>query len=286
MNYYLKKRVQNHITKIDMANALGLNYSFYSAIEKGSVKMPLNLIDKFNEIINRGKENEIERVQNDIDSTKFWEEVKQKNSNGNYVLFDKMKEFNINSLKELAELLGYSSTGTIYNYLQERNPVGKEFMKRLYSFFSDETNIQIPRKVVGKSETGKKRIVEKAVNPKLDRYYEKTDFRKILKDYNITNKQIAEAVGVDNSVISRLTSRNYKPSYKIIQSVKDYLDSVTKKEDSTVSSEYISKQKIISECQKEIEENNLKLEELRKQIADIEAKIELTNKVMQVISNM
>lgn len=293
MNYYLKRRLQSGLTKNDVARELGLDYIRYSAIERGVVKMPLNLIDKFNEIINRGKENEIARTENEIRADEFWQEISQLTENNNYVLKEKMNEFNITSLNQLANLLGYKSVGTIYNYLEGRNPVGVEFKKRIYNFFSNEKNIQIPTKVVGKSETGKKRIVEKAVDPKLDKYYEKTNFRKILQDYNITNRQIAKVVGAHDSTISNMTRKSSKPSYKIIQQVKDYLESIindnkeiVEPKSVDINNDYISRQKLIDNCDKELLEINAKIEELQKQLAELNSKVELTNKIKQFIANI
>ena len=226
MTIWKKKRQTSGLSRTDMANELGLDYGRYASIERGDVKMPSNLIDKFNEIINRGKENELTRVQNTAKADEFWEEVKQQREDGTYILIEKMRELNIPNRPTLVKLLGYSSTGTVYNYLQGKNNVGPEFKKRLYNFFNDETNIQIPTKVIGKSETGKKRTREKTVNKRLDRYYEKTDFKKILKEHKITNVQIEQAIGVHNSTVSNMTCKKFKPSYKVIGNVKKYLDNI------------------------------------------------------------
>ena len=285
MNYYLKKRLQQNIKRSDMANMLGLDYNFYQAIEKGSVKMPLNLIDKFNEIINRGKENDIIGVENKIKADEFWNEASQKDETGRYILIQKMHEFNIQNMQTLVNLLGYKSCGTVWNYLQGRNPVGDEFKKRLYNFFSDETNIQIPK---GKPITNKTYQIKnepRKANTKLDRYYEKTDFKKILKENNITNCQIADAIGVHNSTVSQMTCKKYKPSYRIMQLVKDYLDEHINQEEKAEekANDYISKSKLISECEQEIQENTIKIEALQKQIAEISTKIELTAKFIDLI---
>lgn len=226
MTLWKKRRQASGLSKNDMANELGLNYKYYNAIEKGDVKMPSNLIDKFNEIINRGKQNELKNAENNVKADEFWNEVKQKKADGKYVLTDKMHDFNIPNMNELVKLLGYRSSGTVWNYLQGRNPAGDEFKKRLYNFFSNELNIQIPTKVVGKTETGKKRKREPIINKRLDKYYEKTDFKKILKDNKITNVQIAKAIGVHNSTVSNMTCKKFKPSYKVIENVKKYLDNI------------------------------------------------------------
>ena len=132
MNLYLKRRLQNNIARSDMANMLGISYQRYYAIEKGSVKMPLNLIDKFNEIISKGKENEIIGLDNKVKADEFWERMHQKDDTGRWELVNKMHEFNIKNYEELVALLGYKSVNTIYNYLQRRDPAGDEFKKRLY----------------------------------------------------------------------------------------------------------------------------------------------------------
>lgn len=225
MTIWRKKRKVSGLSKTDMANELGLDFKYYMAIERGDVKMPSNLINKFNEIINRGKENEIKNVENNTKANDFWEKVKTVKDDGTYVLHDKLKEFNIPSMKELTRLLGYSSTGTIFNYLGGKYKAGDEFKKRLYNFFNDETNVQIPTEV-------KKKIVKKKnrkprpVNKELDAYYKNTDFKKILKENQITNVQIANKIGVHNSTVSNMTSKKFKPSYNIIEQVKEYLDNI------------------------------------------------------------
>lgn len=289
MNYYLRRRLQNNIKRSDMANMLGVDYNSYYAIEKGSVKMPLNLIDKFNTIINRGKENEIIGFENKIKADKFWEEVSQKDETGRWILVNKMHDFNIKNYDELVQLLGYKSVGTIYNYLQGRNPVGDEFKKRLYNFFNDETNIQIPKETTRKSNnTYKIGNLPRKQNAKLDRYYEKTDFKKILDENNITNVQIADAIGVHNSTVSQMTCKRYKPSYRIIQLVKDYLDSAIDKEESITveKNDYISRQKILTELENEIASDNAEIEKLQKQIKEIESKIEISLKVIEIVKTI
>lgn len=291
MTLYQKKRVQNNIKRVDMARMLGLDYNFYCAIEKGEIKMPMNLIDKFSEIINRGKVNEIDEINNKLEADKFWEEMSTKDETGRFELVNKMHDFNINNYKKLVEVLGYKSVGTIYNYLEGRNPVGDEFKKRLYNFFSDETNIQIPEKSAKVKRATYKIVNEsKEANPKLDRYYEKTNFRKIMSANNITNVDIAKAIGYHNSTVCNMTCKKRKPSYNVIQAVKSYLDEALKKDDAveevkiTDNNDCISKQKIISDCETDIGNKRIELEELKRRIAEIENYIELTTKVMEVIS--
>lgn len=285
MTLYQKKRVQNNIKRVDMARMLGLDYNFYCAIEKGEIKMPMNLIDKFSEIINRGKVNEIDEISNKLEADKFWEEMSKKDETGRFELVNKMHDFNINNYKKLVEVLGYKSVGTIYNYLEGRNPVGDEFKKRLYNFFSDETNIQIPEKSAKVKRATYKIVNEqKPTNPELDAYYEKTDFKKIIRENGITCVQIASAIGVHNSTVCNMVSKKYRPSYRIIELVKNYLSDKVTIDPIRDNTDYISKQKILSDCETDIERKRNTVEELKRQIADIENDIELTTKVMEIIS--
>lgn len=291
MNYYLKKRLQNHIARSDMANMLGLNYNYYYAIEKGEIKMPINLINKFNEIINRGKENEITKFNNTIDADKFWEQMHQKDETGTWELVNKMHEFNINNYDELVALLGYKSTSTICNYLHGRSPAGDEFKKRLYNFFSDERNIQIPKEKPKHNNTHKINNLPRKADAKLDRYYEKTDFKKIMSEHGITNVQIANAIGVHNSTVSTMTSKKFKPSYRIIELVKGYLDEALSEENDIQEevvdkSDNISKQKMLDACQKEINEAQEEIEKLKAKITELNNKIELDVKLVELINKM
>lgn len=370
MNYYLKKRMQKGIDRSDMAIMLGIGYDKYSEIERGVRKMPTNLIDKFNEIINKGKEIEITKAETEIKADEFWNEVKQKNGD-HFVLIDKMREFNISSLAKLAKLLGYSSVGTIYNYLEERNVAGKEFKKRLYMFFNDELNIQASTQNVSETKTKKSKG---KVNKELDRYYEKTNFKDVFSKYGLTNSAVADAIGVHNSLISRMANKKAKPGYAIIQKVKELIESVSQENDDSNSmanrkynyrymqnqvdffnsfnliawlrekeiipaefavmcglSEgslynfdsykgtgkmptaktinaikrtvdayenkekptkkennmgYISKQKIIDECQKEIESSERKIAELNNQVKSLQDKMELAKKFIILVKSL
>lgn len=192
MNYYEKKRKKSGLSKSDMAIELGLTYARYISIERGDVKMPSKLIDKFNEIVNRGKENELTNVENNIKADEFWEDVKQLREDGKYVLYTKMEEYNVKTVKELAPLLGYKSAGSIWNYLQDRNKAGNEFKKRLYNFFHDETNIQIPStkpKVIAKPKT--KMLEETQDLPeKTNDFYELVNAQPEEKDTTLTIKHV------------------------------------------------------------------------------------------------
>ena len=114
--YYKKKRRKVGLAPSDMAKELGIDCKKYSLIENGVVKMPKNLINKFNEIVNKGKnEHTLERLHNEQIVTDFWNEMKTK-TDGTYNLKKKMAEFNIDTFRELAKLIGVSNSN-ISHYL-------------------------------------------------------------------------------------------------------------------------------------------------------------------------
>lgn len=219
---YLKKRMKSGLSKTDVAKELGISYRRYNLIEGGDVKMPSNLIDKFNEIINRGKENKIISLENSQDADKMWEELSSKNELGVAKIYEKLDEFNIPNVKTLANLIGYKSGGTVYNYLLRPKSANDEFKKKLYLFFSDELNIQEPYVKSIRSRQGGYRPSTRA--PELMKYYNETDFAELLQKYGMTGRDLARAVNISAGVISRLVNKKSVPSDRVIVSVKRFFE--------------------------------------------------------------
>lgn len=57
-----------------------------------------------------------------------------------------MKKFNITSFDELGRLIGYSNGTTICSYINKNRECGFNIKNKLFTFFEDETNVQIPKK--------------------------------------------------------------------------------------------------------------------------------------------
>lgn len=146
---YQTKRYEMGLSKEKMANLLGLSYVKYDSIEKGEVKMPLNLIDKFNEILKRGRFlNKLEE-SNDRKLIEDWFASMVEIKNGEPVIKEKMREFNISTYSALAKLLGYTSSSTLVNNINQPNKMNTPNLRaRLYYFFQDEVNIQKPENKV------------------------------------------------------------------------------------------------------------------------------------------
>ena len=143
-----EKRCKSGLNRSDVAKMLGVSYERYILIEKGLVKMPSNLIDKFNAIINKGKnENKLNKLENDKKVNDYIDWLLSNDSNGNSNLSNKMSEFNISTQKELGVLLGYADGTCISQLKQNKDNAAYDFKNRIYDFFNDELNIQ-PKKEV------------------------------------------------------------------------------------------------------------------------------------------
>ena len=239
--YYKKKRRKAGLAPSDMAKELGINCKKYSLIENGVVKMPKNLIDKFNEIINKGKnENTLERLNNTQVVNDFWKDMKSK-TNGQYNLKTKMKEFNINTFKELAELVGVSNSN-ISHYLSEDWEAPYDFKNTMYQFFQDELNIQAPKKkTISKPVVVKKSGVvgRSCKNEELINWYKNIDFRSILNEHNMTYDYVAQKTGVGLSSVSRAMRKSTAmPAYNTLKKLKEFFDSFEK--DTIVVDEWVN----------------------------------------------
>lgn len=228
---YGKRRKKSGLSKVDMARELGVDYKRYNLIERGDVIMPTKLIDKFNEIVNRGKENTLMSLQNGSDAKEYWDAMCKKDENGKYVLYTKMEEFNINGVKELATLLGYKSPGMIYEYLKHGCEINNDFMKRVYLFFTNELNIQDPATKINARKARKKPAHDK----ELDKYYKETNFKRIINDNGLKCKDIASELHMDAGSFSKMINKVRKPNDKQLFLVKEYFDKLSTKDEDSVS---------------------------------------------------
>ena len=224
--YYKKKRKKVGMAPSDMAKELGINYKKYNLIENGVVKMPKNLIDKFNEIVNKGKnENVLERLNNEQVVTEFWNEMTTK-VDGTFILKEKMKEFNIKTFSELANLLGVSGSN-LSHYLNADYEAPYNFKNAMYLFFQDELNIQVPRDKVSplKGKPSNNRKGRGCKNPELINWYRNTDLIKLANENNLTYEDISNGCGVNISSVSRAMRKSTEtPSQNTLTCLKEYFD--------------------------------------------------------------
>lgn len=159
-----EKRTKAGLKRSELASELGISYERYVLIEKGLVKMPTDLVDKFNEIIAKDKQEVvIDRLENEKTIDAYVEWLITIDKNGNLNLDNKMKEFNINTYCELGTLLGYKSSQPIQSIKSKGVNNSYDLKNKLYQFFTNELNIQPPKvkeikenKEVGKETNNKK----------------------------------------------------------------------------------------------------------------------------------
>lgn len=198
MTYYEKKRRSKGIDTIEVARLLEIDYPKYVKIEKGEMKMPTKLLDKFNEIMNKGK-NELQlSAMNRQKEVNEWYDNMIANKRAN--LHKKMIDFNIDSYAELTKLMNYGSGSTFSKYVNKRIPTSYNFKERLYSFFENELNIQ-PVKKSENSKTKAKSKIGPNRSKKAIEFYKNFNIKEWMKKNGMQYRQFAESNGISPSTL-------------------------------------------------------------------------------------
>lgn len=271
MTYYERKRNQLGITRSDMVDMLGIDYMKYVAIEKGERKMPVNLIDKFNSIINKGKnELEFEKLNRQALVNEWFEDMTTV-VNGRIKLKNKMEEFNIESYKELATLMGYKTACNLSIYCNKTRPAPYDFKNRLYTFFADELNIQDKKKTV---ILNKEKMTHEEKN-ELTEWYKTFDIHKWLEKNNLTIGGFPEYIPMPKSTFYYYCNPRggVMPTKTTIKKVKEAVEryengnseetEVTPSSDNSVSVENIDKDTNI------IEGKEINIDDIQEEIDDL-----------------
>ena len=316
--YYKKKRRKVGMAPSDMAKELVINCNKYSLIENGVVKMPKNLINKFNEIVNKGKnEHTLERINNEQVVNDFWDNMKIK-VDGQYNLKSKMREFNIDTFRELAKLVGVSNSN-ISHYLSADWEAPYDFKNTIYLFFQDELNIQAPKKKPSplKGKKGNNQVGRACKDPALVNWYKTTDLIKLANENNLTYEDISNGCGVNISSVSRAMRKSTNtPSYNTLKCLKEYFDKLqinptifddewTKQPCETVdfdefvmpelekyddipveTAEKDNDEEVIKRYQTEIEENNVIIETYQGIIDKLTMRNKVCEEVLKVIDEL
>lgn len=185
--YYKNKRNKAGLSQSDMAKELGIPCVKYEQIERGEIKMPKRLIDKFNEIISRG---------NNIHSLEKLEHEREVNEYIDWLIKDdhlklEMDRFNISTRNELGQLLGYNGGSIISKLFSGKyaNGYGYDLKNKIYLFFHDELNMQ-PKKL-NKQISNK----QKSIMSKLKKYCE---------TYGLTQSELSKQMCMSQPAINRL----------------------------------------------------------------------------------
>lgn len=229
MTYYEKKRRKTSLTRSDVANYLNIDYKRYELIERGRVKMPKNLINKFNELMNKQKgEIKIDQLTREEKVNKWWDEIRVCYGQGEYGLNKYMEEFNILNLTELGRLMGYKSACAIQQRLKGygNRKTSYDFKNKLYSFFENELNIQPKRANVKISNKAKTRIYISDCEKWLSHF----DIKSYLKENDISQLELSRETGVSQGTISTLIRfANVNSLYdKTIRKIKEWYECTPK----------------------------------------------------------
>jgi transcriptional regulator with XRE-family HTH domain len=206
--YYKNKRNKVGLSQSDMARELGIPCVKYEQIERGEIKMPKKLIDKFNEIITRG---------NNIHSLEKLEHEREVNEYIDWLIKDdhlklEMNRFNISTRTELGQLLGYKD-GTILSKLfsgKYANGYGYDLKNKIYLFFHDELNMQ-PKKLSKQISNKQKSIM--------------SELKKYCETYGLTQHELSKQMCMSQSTINRILMETRTVSNSTLNKIDTFLKS-------------------------------------------------------------
>lgn len=206
--YYKNKRNKVGLSQSDMARELGIPCVKYEQIERGEIKMPKKLIDKFNEIITRG---------NNIHSLEKLEHEREVNEYIDWLIKDdhlklEMNRFNISTRTELGQLLGYKG-GTILSKLfsgKYANGYGYDLKNKIYLFFHDELNMQ-PKKLSKQISNKQKSIM--------------SELKKYCETYGLTQHELSKQMCMSQSTINRILMETRTVSNSTLNKIDTFLKS-------------------------------------------------------------
>lgn len=268
--------------------------------------MPSDLINKFNEVINRGLNiNKLDQLNNEEMVNAYWEKLSKKNEQGKYeFLNEQMKRFNIPNMTELGKLLGYKDCSAISLYLSGKQNVSYNNKNKLYQFFMDERNIQEPGEIQSNPKTRERcRDLEKL------KWLHSFDFDGYVKEKGITLKQLGDKIGMASSTfytaIGHAKPKNgieYKPTEKIVNQIYNYMMKYPL-EDGTVAVDKSKPYTILEETdlfpmdrdpletkligiyEEKINNNNKKIEEYKELIRGLEIGNDYYYEIIAIIRN-
>ena len=183
--YYKNKRNKVGLSQSDMARELGIPCVKYEQIERGEIKMPKRLIDKFNEIISRGNNiHSLEKLEHEREVNEYIDWLSK-----NDHLKLEMDRFNISTRNELGQLLGYKGGSIISKLFSGKFANAYDLKNKIYLFFHDELNMQ-PKKL-NKQISDK----QKSITSKLKKYCE---------TYGLTQYELSKQMSMSQPTINRL----------------------------------------------------------------------------------
>lgn len=219
MNIYKKKRQKINMSEVDMAKKLGMDLVKYKFIEKGLMKMPNELIDKFNKIIDNGAINKIDELEHKKEVETWFEE----NFLDRNKLKDILKFYNIENYKHLGIVLGYKDGSTITRALKDGTSTKYALKNKIYTFLTNEMNIQLP---INKPKKNIKSSVTSAERSKLLKWFNNFDLKQFASENNLNAAKLSRKVGISSSVAWGLLNTQSKvgPNTGTLKKLKDFVE--------------------------------------------------------------
>lgn len=197
MNIYKKKRQKINMSEVDMAKKLGMDLVKYKFVEKGLMKMPKELIDKFNKIIDDGAINKIDVLEHKKEVERWFEEnFLDKNK-----LKDILKFYNIENYKHLGIVLGYKDGSTITRALKDGTNTKYTLKNKIYTFLTNEMNIQLP---INAQNTRKKQKTKTTATTSPERselleWFNNFDLKQFASENNFNPAELSRKLGISSS---------------------------------------------------------------------------------------
>lgn len=221
--------MKRNLSISEVANYLEIGYERYALIDKGDVKMPNKYIEKFNELINKSKgERQINRLTREEIVNNWWNEMSVKLGRGQFKLNEKMKEFNIDTLRELNILLGYSNSGSMSNYLNGHQPTSFDVKNKVYSFFENELNIQPPKIKNNKPTKPTRGVQNTSEYNELLEWYKSFDLKSWRNITGLSNKDIVKKTGLSDGTVHNIMYKHFQtPCIATMRKLKLFIDNYT-----------------------------------------------------------
>ena len=257
MNFYKKMRSKTTLSPLEVVEKMkevapllneNLDVNKYLQCEKGFRKMKGERLNSFLEVINNAKENPTEQTIENLNLERWFEEFKKDYKS-------KFAEFNIQSQKQLAKLIGISQP-TLSEMFTGRKPINKNNIRKLKKFFEDDLNIQEEAK---QDDRGKyTRLESSARNKRVyisDEEYEKLR-KKFIEKFNKSGMsccQLGRNLKIDNTTIGKVVRGTYvSRGSKIIEAMKKFVNENTG-EPIEVTKDYVFNEEQIANWEKAVE---------------------------------
>jgi transcriptional regulator with XRE-family HTH domain len=209
--YYKNKRNKAGLSQSDMAKELGISCVKYEQIERGEIKMPKRLIDKFNEIISRGNNiHSLEKLEHEREVNDYIDWLSK-----NDHLKLEMDRFNISTRNELGQLLGYKGGSIISKLFSGKFADAYDLKNKIYLFFHDELNMQ-PKK-------SKKQISNKQISDKQKLLTSK--LKKYCEAYGLTQLELSKQMCMSQPTINRILMETQIVSNSTLNKIDTFLKS-------------------------------------------------------------